>query len=217
MQSLKPPTDAGLDEISSAKYAHLLRTRAYLKSLPDGLLSYPACRSKGHVWKNILRWTDTRSLIGRVPDSVPIVPESDVLASSWISAVQSFAGHLVLRDCLFATDDAICEHFRVVDRRLLSGPVYKVMFALATPMLAVQAADKRFATMFRGFDLAARSEQTGRVHLTMSYPPALVPALVGRLFLVAFEVAVELAGGKSVAGCVLQHGDTKAHYEITWR
>lgn len=216
MQSLKPPTAAGLDEIHDPKYAHLLRTRAYLKDLPSGLLSFPACRSKGHVWRNILRWTDTRSLVGRVPDSVAIVPDADVLASSWISAVQSFAGHLVLRDCLFATDDAICEHFRVVDRRLLSGPVYKVMFALATPMLAVQAADRRFATMFQGFNLAARSERAGQAHLTMKYPRALVPALVGRLFLVAFEVAVELAGGKNVVGRVLQHGDTEAHYEITW-
>lgn len=208
---------ADSDEISSPKYAHLLRTRAYLKSLPNGLKSYPECRSKGQVWKNILRWTDTRSLLERVPDTLAIVPESTILASSWIPIVQSFAGHLVLRDCLFQSDEAICDHFRTVDRRLLSGPVYKVMFALATPMLAVQAADKRFGTMFRGIDLNAQSERSGQVHLTLAYPPHLLPALVGRLYLVAFEVAVEMAGGKDIAGKVLQHGDRAAHYEITWR
>ena len=202
--------------LESPKYTHLLRTRAYLKGLPAGLDSYPECRSKGSVWKNILHWTDTRSVIERVPEELGIVAEAAVLAGAWIPCVQSFAGHLVLRDCLFASDDAICEHFRLVDRRLLSGPLYKVMFALASPMLAVHAADRRFAAMFSGITLSAESQCPGQVKLVLSYPHGLLPALVGRLYLVAFEVAVELAGGKNVQGRVVEHGPTAAHHEITW-
>jgi hypothetical protein len=206
-----------LDSVLGPKYTHLLRTRAYLKSLPDGLDSYPECRSKGAVWKNILRWTHTEPLAERLPSDVPLVPQSDILASSWISAVQSFAGHLVLRDCLFPNDDAICEHFRVMDRRLLSSPLYKVMFALASPNMAVQGADRHFASMFQGITLKAKAVEEHQVLLTLRYPRMLLPALVGRLYLVAFEVAVELAGGKSVAGKVLSHDETAARYEILWR
>jgi hypothetical protein len=200
----------------SPKYANLLRTRAYVKSLPHGLASYPECRGKGAVWKNILRWTDTRSLIGCVPEDVPILPDADMLAGAWMSLAQSFAAHLVLRDCLFTSDDAICEHFRIVDRRLLSSPLYKVMFALASPLLAVHASDRRFASMFQGITLHATAHGDARVELKLLYPPGLLPALVGRLYLVAFEVAIELAGGKSVTGRVLAHGEHAAHYEITW-
>ncbi|MEY4578585.1 MAG: hypothetical protein RL701_3288 [Pseudomonadota bacterium] len=207
-----------MDAVLELKYAHLVRTRAYLKNLPHGLASYPECRSKGTVWKNILRWTDTTSLVDRVPPDLAIVPDADLLATAWVPIVQSFAGHLVLRDCLFKTDDEICEHFRVVDRRLLSGPIYKVMFALASPKLAVQASDRRFGMIFQGIALTAHqdAEDDKQVRLELRYPRALLPALVGRLYLVAFEVAVELAGGKGVKGTVLQHGETSASYKLTW-
>jgi hypothetical protein len=104
-----------------------------------------------------------------------------------------------------------------VDRRLLGGPVYKVMFALATPMLAVKAADKRFGAMFQGITLRAASDRDGHVLLELRYPRYLLPALVGRLYLVAFEVAVEMAGGRDIVGRVLRHGETAAQYEISWR
>jgi hypothetical protein len=204
------------DDVFAPTYAHLVRTRAYLGALPYGLASYPECRSKGQVWKNILRWTDTGPLVGMVPEEVPIVPESGLLASSWVPAVQSFAAHLVLRDCLFTSDEAMCSHFRLVDRRLLGGPIYRTLFALATPMLAVRAADRQFSAMFEGLTLRAASECPGHVHLLLNYPPKILPALVGRLYLVAFEVAVELAGGTTVEGKVLSHGATAAQYEITW-
>jgi hypothetical protein len=205
------------EDIDDPKYAHLLRTRAYLKSLPAGLASYPECVSKGQVWRNILQWTDTAQLAERVPSSVAILPDASVLAGAWIPAVHSFAGHLVLRDCLFPSDDAICAHFRQLDRKLFSGAAYRVMFALASPMMAVHAADRSFSAMFRGLRLTAHSTRSHHVELRLSYPSALLPSLVGRLYLVAFEVAVELAGGRSVNGRVLGHGVTEATYDISWK
>jgi hypothetical protein len=84
-------------------------------------------------------------------------------------------------------------------------------------MLAVHAADRRFATMFSGITLSAESRRPGQAALELKYPPGLLPALVGRLYLVAFEVAVELAGGRDIASRVVQHGLTSAQHEITWR
>jgi hypothetical protein len=198
------------------RYSHLLRTRAYLASLPNGLLSYADCRSKGSVWRNIYQWTDTRSLVDRVPPGIAVLPDADVLGGAWIPAAQSFAGHLVLRDCLFATDEAICEHFRLLDRRLLSGPMYKVMFALASPQMVVHASDRRFAALFQGITLEAQTVEPNRVQLVLKYPPGLLPPLVGRLYLIAFEVAVELAGAKGVTGKVITHGSTAATYDLSW-
>jgi hypothetical protein len=206
-----------VDEILGPKYTHLLRTRAYLRSLPDGLRSYPECVSKGQVWRNILQLTDTTSLSDRMPPALAVVPDANILAGTWIPAVQSFAGHLALRDCLFRTDEEICDHFRKLDRRLFSGTVYRVLFALASPMMAVQGAGRTFGSMFKGLTLHARSEAPGSVHMTLRYPRDLLPPLVGRLYLVAFEVAIEMAGGKSIVGRVRAHGPTEAKYEITWK
>jgi hypothetical protein len=205
------------DDIFGPKYTYLLRTRAYLRVLPTGLQSYPQCVSKGQVWRNILRETDTRSLVGRLPSELAIVPDADILAGAWIPAVQSFAGHLALRDCLFRTDEEIFAHFRMLDRKLFGGPVYRVMFALASPMMALHGADRSFATMFRGITLKATSQGSGQARLELRYPADLLPSLVGRLYLIAFEVAVEMAGGKAVAGRMLTHGQTEAVYEMTWR
>jgi hypothetical protein len=197
-------------------YAYLLRTIAYVKSLPQGLDSYPECASKASVWKNILRLTDARGLAGRVPPELLVFSSPGMLDGAWISAVQSFAGHLALRDCLFQTDDAICEHFRRLDRELLSGRLYRALIALASPRMVVHAADRRFASMFKGITLEAQDEGPRRVLLTLKYPPELLPPLVGRLYLIAFEVAASLAGGRNVVGKVLEHGSTAEHQELCW-
>jgi len=205
-----------MSSVFDAKFTHLTRTRAYLRSLPNGLASYPEARSKGFVWKNIHSWTDTTSLQEKLPSDPELLPSRAVLAGSWIPAVQSFAGHLVLRDCLFSSDEAIIEHFRAMDRELMSSPVYRVLFALASPAMAVRGASRSFAAMFQGLALHGQSSGGNSVDLALQYPAALLPSLVARLYLVAFEVAVELAGGKSVVGRMIGHGLVQTTFTISW-
>jgi hypothetical protein len=131
--------------------------------------------------------------------------------------VQSFAGHLLLRDCLFSSDEAICDHFRTVNRRLLGGPLYRVMFVVASPQMTVFGSERRFSTMFDGITLSTRKIDDNRAHLQLRYPPGILPPLVGRLYLTAFEVAVELAGGKDVRGKSLDNGSTLANYDLSWK
>lgn len=205
-----------MDPAWGPEYPLLERTRAYVASLPQGLASYPECRGKVSIWKNILRWTDTGELRGRVPPELTIFTSEGLLDVTWMSVAESFACHLALRDTLFRTDSAMADHFRMLDRRLLSGPLYRMLFAVASPHRVVHAADRRFRAMFEGITLEARPEDACRVSLSLRYPPRLLPELVGRLYLVAFEVAVELAGAKAVRSRVLEHGDTAARYELTW-
>lgn len=199
-----------------ARYEHLPRTRAYVASLPQGLASYPECRSKMSIWKNILQWTDTSALSGNVPPELTVFAAENLLDAAWMPAAESFACHLVLRDALFPTDAALAEHFRMLDRKLLSGRLYQMLFALTSPERIVHAADRRFRAMFEGITLDARREGPGHVEIALRYPPRLLPPLVGRLYLVAFEVAVELAGAKEVRSRVLDHGETTARHELTW-
>lgn len=206
-----------MDSPLDIKYLHLVRTRAYLASLPDGISSYPECRCKAAVWKNILKWTDTRTLPDRIPMDPPILPDPNTLNSSWIPLVKHFVGHLVLRDCLFPTDDDIYRHFLTANRRLLSGPLYRVMFAVASPKMCVQAADRRFSKLFEGITLSAVITDAHSTRVELKYPPALMPALVGRLYLTAFEMAAQLAGGKDVTGKVISHSNTVAEYSLSWK
>jgi hypothetical protein len=206
-----------VDEYLKPKYTHLIRTRAYLVSLPEGLASYPACRCKASVWKNILRWTDIRSVVDKIPKDLLGFMDPNILGSSWIPLVHSFVGHLILRDCLFASDDAIYDHFCVVNHRLLSSVLYRVMFAVASPQMAVEGASRRFGALFEGITLRVGEHDKGRVQLILDYPPALTPPLVGRLFLTAFLTAGELAGGKNVIGKVLEYSNTSTTHELTWR
>ena len=205
-----------MDPTWGPEHEHLPRTRAYVASLPKGLASYPECRGKASIWKNIRRWTDTGQLLGRVPPELTVFSSENLLVNTWMSAAESFASHLALRDLLFASDAAIVDHFRMVDRQLLSGPLYRMLFAVATPLRVLHAADRRFNAMFEGITLVARQEDSRRVSLSLKYPPRLLPPLVGSLYLVAFEVAAELAGGKAVKSRVISHGDTAANYELTW-
>jgi uncharacterized protein (TIGR02265 family) len=205
-----------MDPAWGVGYEHLELTRAYVADLPHGLASYPECRSKASIWKNILRWTDTDALSGRVPPDLTVFAAESLLDAEWMSAAQSFAAHLALRDTLFSTDAALAEHFRMLDRKLLSGRLYRMLFALTSPERVVHAADQRFRAMFAGITLEARLVRPAGVEVSLRYPPRLLPPLVGTLYLVAFEVAVELAGASGVKSRVLEHGDTSARYELSW-
>lgn len=202
---------------TAPQYTHLLRTRAYLSALPAGLSSYPQCCGKTSVWRNILELTDTTGLSEQLPEELAVLLTPPLVHGSWLPVAHSFAGHLLLRDCLFTSDEAICDHFRRVDRQLLAGPLYRVLFAVASPSMMVHASDRRFGALFKG--IAFRTESTGKdqVRIELTYPPALVPPLVGRLYLIAFEVAVELAGGEEVRGKLLQQRTDATHYELSWR
>lgn len=206
-----------MDWVGAPQYTHLLRTRAYLSALPCGLASYPECCGKASVWNNILQHTDTKGLSERLPEELAALIRLQRVPGAWLPVAHSFAGHLLLRDCLFATDEAIYEHFRYVDRHLLSGPLYRVLFAVASPTMMVQASDRRFGALFKGIRFRTESLGKDRVLIELTYPPGLVPPLVGRLYLIAFEVAVELAGGFDVRGKVLAHKPDRTHYELGWR
>lgn len=123
----------------------------------------------------------------------------------------------MLRDCLFTSDEAICDHFRHLDRKLLSGVLYKMLFAVASPIVMIHASDRRFGTLFKGIDFWTRMVGKNRVEVELLYPVGLVPPLVGRLYLIAFEVAVELSGGTDVRGKLLQQRPTATLYELSWR
>src|SRR5262249_55936470 len=92
------PTRRGLlDPDWGKSFSHLKRTRGYLASLPEGLASYPDCKSKASIWRNICRWTDITSLGGRLPPDLEMLASSELLDSAWIPTTLNFAGHLVLR------------------------------------------------------------------------------------------------------------------------
>lgn len=199
------------------QYTHLLRTRAYLLALPQGLDSYPGCQTKGAVWRNIAAGTDIDQLVEKVPIHLGVLPDPNILGSSWYSAVQHFAAHLAMRDCLFATDDAIYEHFYKLNTRLLSGPLYKVMFALASPQLVAHASDRRFATLFKGVTLRTTTTGPTQCRVELRYPEKILPRLVARLYMTAFVAALELARARGVAGRMVEYSDTLATYELAWR
>lgn len=197
-------------------YTHLLRTRTYLASLPGGLAAYPECCSKSSVWKNILAYTDVGGLADKLPEELAALVDPTTAYGTWFPAAHSFAGHLLLRDCLFPTDEAMYEHFRYVDRRLLSGPLYRVLFAVTSPQMIVHASDRRFGALFKGISFHTEGEGAKQVRITLGYPPSVMPPLVARLYLVAFEVAVELAGGNHVYGKLLAQDRVSTRYELGW-
>jgi hypothetical protein len=98
-----------MDPAWGPEYEHLPRTRAYVASLPQGLASYPECRSKASIWKNIRQWTDTGEIVGRVPPALTVFTAAGLLDTTWMPAAESFAGHLALRDALFPSDEAMAD------------------------------------------------------------------------------------------------------------
>jgi hypothetical protein len=55
-----------------------------------------------------------------------------------------------------------------------------------------------------------------REHLRLCYPEKLVPKLVARLYMTAFDAALDLAGAKGIVATMVEYDDREANYELTW-
>jgi hypothetical protein len=179
-------------------------------------LSYPDHTQKASIYRTFLAQTNLSAIADRLPSAIRRIVERPLLPSTWVTETLATSLFLAARDLCFDDDDAFVEHFRGVNRTIISSPMYRVLFALAGPERFLSGSGKRLAALHRGLGVEVSSLHDKVVRIELTSPPNLIPRLIARCFATGFEAAARAAGAKEAAARLVRHEPLVSTFEISW-
>lgn len=194
----------------------LTALNAYIAGLPNGLDSYPDHLQKAAVFRQFIAEQPLQIHLDLLPAVLRGLIRSPPPVGTWMPEVHATAGYLALRGLLFESDALFVDYAYRMNRRLLEGPIYWVLFKLLSPEKVVRAAESRWGQMHRGIGLTMTFPEPRVAAATMTFPAGLVPDVITRCYATAFRAAVEVAGGRNVAFELVKSQPTAAEYRGRW-
>jgi hypothetical protein len=194
---------------------------AYLSGLPHGIDSYPRAMVKGSVVRMTMGEWDFPSMLapGALPEPVETLVRHPPGVSSWVPEVHHAVVVSAVFDARFRDAGglgAFESWVRDGNRRLLRGPLYRVMFVVLSPSRVLSGAQQRWATFHRGSLLTVVKREERVVVARLTYPPHLFGDLSLRAFAGAFQAALESAGAKSPRVTTQVESPGAALYDAHW-
>ena len=194
---------------------------SYLARLPHGVASYPQLTAKGSVLRAIL--VDPPCALGpglglepRVEELVRAPPP----ATDWLTEVELWSLSLSIYDMAFAgpAGPAAYDAWTYArNRALLGGPLYRILFAVASPDRLFSGIAKRYAAFHRGTVISKLETSRGFGGFALMTPPHVLPALAHVALCSAFRAGLDLCGGKDSKVEVTVESPEVAQFSATWR
>ena len=116
--------------------------------------------------------------------------------SAWVPEVHAMVIYLQVRDLFFDDDDAYVRDARERNRKLLAGPLYRMVLSLLSAERIYKTSRRVFNLMHRGTDLTVDVSHTPWVWKA-EFPANLVPEIMGRCYATAAVASLELNGQKA--------------------
>lgn len=192
-----------------------LSIERYLATLPHGVDSYPEYEQKGSIIRSYL---DSGAFDGsgvELPAAVRALLASPPAPTQWVPEVHANVLFLVMMGKLGETgfEDLVYRE----NTRLLSGPLYAILFKLVSPERVLRASGARWAQFHRGIELAPIRPGHNEASVDMRCPLALLPGPLARVYATAFRAALEAAGGKQVRVEMVGERPDGYRFHATWR
>lgn len=192
---------------------------AYLRELPSGLLSFPACRVRALVFEHIGRQYPE---LGRAVVEGPLASllRSEFDSNAWLPEVVGQIANLMVRDACLESDSHYLDWTYEMSLVSFNKPLVRQLMRLMSPSLLVLGAAKRWGTLHSGTELAASAVRTdqGRHEVVgrLSFPEGLFPKLFLDGLCPAFRAAVGMARGRDVTVALAARTATSAEYVVGW-
>ncbi len=189
------------------------RVQEYLAKLPDGLESYPRAQVKNSVVRAWIDGHDWGALEAAVPAAVRPLCRGDLAVTKWVSEVHATVVYLTLRELFFADDDAFVRDAHERNRKLLSGPMYRMLVNLLSTRRIAKGCRPAFGLMHRGVVTDVDVAPWPWVW-TLRYPAHLVPEVLGRCYGTVIVTALELSGKREVSVSRLDETPTQLRLAV---
>ena len=194
----------------------LPRVRAYLAALPQGLASHPECRQKGSVLRVFTEGLPLERHVEALPEAIRSYVLAPPPVSAWLPEVHVHALYLATADLLFADDEAFAQQAYDRNLKLLSSPLYRVLFRLVGAQRLLGSVSGRWSHMHEGSSLEWKADGARTGLCTLRYPQAHVSPLLARCYVSAFSAAIVISGEKGVQASVASQTSTTLEARLSW-
>jgi len=196
--------------------ARFPRLASYIAALPEGLDSYPDCKSKGSLVRSALDGHDPDELLpGLLPELATLVLRPPV-AGFWVPAVLADAMFYAVCDRYYPTRDAMCAWTRRRVFAMGASPLYGAMLRAAGPRRLFSYAQKSHRIFQRGTECVNASLDHTHVVARLAFPPHLHTYFNLLSNVAMYETLAEITGGKEVRATLAKWDATSAVYECHW-
>lgn len=187
----------------------------YLDRLPDGLASYPECRSKAGFLRSRLASLPPGFDLAALPDELREIVTNPAPASLFMPSVHGFAFNHALLDS-FADAGQFLDYSLEHNRKSVDSPMYRILFAVASPKMVLKRSAITWARIHDGIPLESITNEDNTFTNKVSFPPHLVFPEMLEGWAKAFAYTIGLAGGKNVQVDITEQSTTSAVYDGRW-
>ena len=168
------------------------RVNQFLARLPDGVHSYPQCKTKGSVVREFVAGLPMIELMDALPGPVRPLVMHRPPAGQWFPEVHANVIYLAMREAFFETDAAMVSHAHECNKRLVTNPIARFMVRLFSWDRTVRETVRLWNQFHVGSQLTF--EQTDdELILLFEFPDHLWPPLVLECLSTAFRAGIQLS------------------------
>ena len=188
----------------------------YLSGLPEGVDSYRGYEQKGSIFREFMKGFAASKLLAELPLAAAALVRTPPAVSQWVPEVHANVVWVAARAALFESDEAFSNMAYQQNLRLISSPLYSILFRLVSPERILKTAASRWGQFHRGITIAAPIVRGREVTLEMRAPPGLLPTFLAKAYSTGFRAALEAAGGRAVVVELATQSSSGFSFHGTW-
>lgn len=192
------------------------RLATYLRRVPDGWASFPACRAKSVLFTRLVAMAERDWL----PPELLARLDTPMLSTAWAPEIEQVALMLAIYDHRVhsaADEAAFHEDMVQLNMGLFKSPSYAPLVANATPTRLMRMMSESWKLFHRGTSLELRASSPGRVVMDFRFPPLLHPEESVRTRTASVRGALLSAGAAGVQVGYAVEAPGHVCYEATWQ
>ncbi len=193
----------------------------YLARLPHGLDSYPHLTAKAAIFRQIIAESpDPLDAVAGLPPALEERVRNPPAATDWVREVEFWALLLCVYDRSFADAGGMAAYGTWTygrNRALLSGPLYRMLFALLSPERLLLGATQRYAAFHRGTVMSQLRSAGKRASFRLTTPAHVLPEIAQVGLAAGFRAALDLSGASAVDVTGRADSPDVVEFLATWR
>jgi hypothetical protein len=200
------------DALDRDAYPSLAR---YLDALPDGLASYPECKTRGTLVSSAVFGHVASSFPRGLPAPLRALIVAPPLPGAWVPAVHSDAVFFAICDRHHPTGDEVLAWTRERTLRTAQSKMYRALTRIVGPGMLLRMVGHTHAMFQRGTEMTATSIPGG-MKLVLSHPPYLHCGLNHLANVAMIEALIGLATTSQAQVEMPTSAPTYAEYLARW-
>lgn len=202
--------------LTAIQRQHFPSLARYLDALPHGLDSYPDCQAKVSLVRSMLEEHPLAKFVPELPTPLAELIRQPPPMSAWMSEVHLRAILRVIHDRVLTDRRAFVKWTYEAQKRLLAGPVYRLLFSVMSVERLGDIAPSRWARFHRGSTMRVDyGDMQSRV--SFQFPPHLLDDLDLEASLAGIHVAIELMVRRTAEFAEMKVTPTSSSAVLRWR